>query len=84
MSRETAGSSTGGEVTSLSSSGGLWPDLRSRTTDRDRLSGRDRVRQMGSAVDGFDDLIGRKVMDHVAETRKSHELALGYLFVQSP
>jgi hypothetical protein len=56
----------------------------SRTTSRNLLGGRDRVRQMCRAVDGFDDLIGRKVMDHVAETRKSDELALGYFLVQSP
>src|SRR5215213_8798567 len=71
-----------GEVASLSSSGGLWHDLMSRTKGWDVLSGRDRVRQRGSAVDGLDDLIGRKVMDHVAETGKNRQLALGDLLVQ--
>jgi hypothetical protein len=37
---------------------------------------------MRRTVDGFDDLIGGEVMDHVAETRKNDELALGYLLMQ--
>ena len=48
------------------------------------LGGRDHVRQRGSAVDGFDDLIGGEVVDHVAETRKNGQLALGDLLVQPP
>ena len=49
---------------------------------RNLLGGRDHVRQRGSAVDGLDDLIGREVMDHVAETGKNGQLALGDLLVQ--
>ena len=47
------------------------------------LGRRGNLRQRGRAVDGFDDLIGREVMDHVAEPRKNGQLALGDLLVQS-
>src|SRR3954452_11150068 len=63
------------------SSDELWPNLLSRTTGRNPLGGRGRVRQLRRAVDGLDDLIGCEVMDHVAETGKNGQLALGYLLV---
>ena len=47
------------------------------------LGGSGSLRQRASAVDGFDDLIGREVMDHVAEPRKNGQLALGDLLVQT-
>src|SRR3954470_8769317 len=61
----------------------LWPDLTSRTRGRGALGGRGSLRQRGSAVDGFDDVIGGEVMDHVAEPRKNGQLALGDLLVQT-
>src|SRR5215207_8248910 len=62
----------------------LWPNLLSRSADRSVLGGRGHVRQRGRTVDGFDDLIGREVMDHVAETGKNGQLALGNLLMQPP
>ena len=60
----------------------LWPNLLSRSADRSVLGRRDHVRQRGRTVDGFDDLIGGEVMEHVAETRENGQLALGDLLVQ--
>ena len=54
----------------------------SRTTGRNLLGRRDHVRQMRRTVDGFDHLIRRKMVDHVAETGKNGQLALGDLLVQ--
>src|SRR5215207_1918736 len=59
----------------------LWPNLLSRSADRSVLGRRDHVRQRGRTVDGFDDLIGGEVVDHVTETGKNGQLALGDLRV---
>ena len=40
------------------------------------------TRPFRGLIDGFDDLIGGEVMDHVAQTRKRDERALGYLLLQ--
>src|SRR3954471_10949174 len=61
----------------------LWPDLTSRTRGWGALGGRGSLRQRGSAVDGFDDVIGGEVVNHVAEPRKNGQLALGDLLVQT-
>src|SRR3954471_3615933 len=47
----------------------LWHDLTNRTRGRGALGGRGSLRQRGSAVDGFDDVIGGEVMDHVGGER---------------
>src|SRR5215203_1736513 len=41
-----------------------------------------RNRELCRTVDGFDDRIGREVMDHVAETGKSGQFTLRDLLVQ--
>ncbi len=40
------------------------------------------IRTLGGLLHGFHHLIRGKVMDHVAETRKGNEPALGHLLVQ--
>jgi hypothetical protein len=53
-----------------------------RMADLRLLALRGHTCQRGSTVDGLDHLIGREVVDHVAEARKNGQLALGYLLVQ--
>src|SRR5215204_7625270 len=62
----------------------LWPNLLTRSADRSVLGRRGHVCQRGRTVDGFDDLIRRKVVDHVTETGKNGQLALGDFLVQPP
>ena len=56
----------------------------SRMADLLLVHRRGRTRQLGRTVDGVDDLIGREMVDHVTETRKDDQLALGYFLVQAP
>src|SRR4051812_49312196 len=66
-------------------SDGVGAQLRtSRMADLLLVRRRGRTRQLGSTVDGGDDLIGREMVDHVTETRKDGQLALRYFLVQAP